>query len=175
MATGRRTTASHRRIPGVRTASVQDYFKRRARNWRARRLRVNALALRPGRSRFAARARAFATRGLRVRRSRGVGQWRGAASAWPTLAAVSPDCLSAHRETSRPNLSLVHSFRGRSARAPKQPRRSGQKSGRRRTWKSEVMSRGERCREWQSRDMVLPRHRNSARAVHRSIGKELSA
>ena len=27
MSTGRRTTASHRRIPGVRTASVQDYFK----------------------------------------------------------------------------------------------------------------------------------------------------
>ncbi len=39
------------------------YFKRRARNWRASRLRVNALASRPGRSRFAACARRFGTRG----------------------------------------------------------------------------------------------------------------
>ena len=46
-------------LPGVRTASAQDYFKRRARNWRACRLRVNALASRPGRSRFAACVRAL--------------------------------------------------------------------------------------------------------------------
>ena len=54
---------SRARRLSVRTPSVQDYFKRRARNWRARRFRVNALAPRPGRSRFAACVRRFATRG----------------------------------------------------------------------------------------------------------------
>jgi hypothetical protein len=43
--------------------AIDHYFKRRARNWRACRLRVNALASRLGRSRLAACVRAFATRG----------------------------------------------------------------------------------------------------------------
>ena len=88
-------------LPGVRTASAQDYFKRRARDWRACRLRVNALATRPGRSRFAACVRRFATR-VCVRG--GVSGWASGVawpSAWPTVAEVSPDCLSAHLETSR--------------------------------------------------------------------------
>ena len=75
------------------------YFKRRARNWRARRLRVNALAPRPGRSRFAACVRRFAARGC-VRG--GLARWASAVawpSAWPTVAEVSPGCLSGHRET----------------------------------------------------------------------------
>ena len=83
----------------VRNPFRSDYFKRRARNWRASRFRVNALASRPGRSRFAACVRAFATRGC-VRE--GLSGWASAVaspSAWPTLAEVSPDCLSAHRET----------------------------------------------------------------------------
>jgi hypothetical protein len=47
---------------------------------------------------------------------------------WPTVAGVLADCLSAHRETSRPNLSLVHSSRGRNARTHKQPSPVGAKS-----------------------------------------------
>ena len=47
-------------------------------------------------------------------------------SVWPTVARVLADCLSAHRETSRPEKSLVHGSRGRNARTHKQPRRSGQ-------------------------------------------------
>ena len=43
--------------------NASPYFKRRARNWRVERLRVNALAPRPGRSRFAACVRRFAARG----------------------------------------------------------------------------------------------------------------
>ena len=50
------------------------YFKRRARTWRASKLRVNALASRPGRSRFAACVRPFCRKGLRARRSLRVGQ-----------------------------------------------------------------------------------------------------
>ena len=75
------------------------YFTRRARNWRASKLRVNALASRPGRSRLAACVRRFATRGC-VRR--GLSGWaRGAACPrrWPTVARVLANCLSAHRET----------------------------------------------------------------------------
>jgi hypothetical protein len=47
---------------------------------------------------------------------------------WPTVAGVLADCLSAHRETSRPNLSLVHSSRGGNARTHKQPSPVGAKS-----------------------------------------------
>jgi hypothetical protein len=75
------------------------YFKRRARKRRADRFRVNALASRPGRSRFAACVRAFATRGC-VRG--GLAGWVSAMAwpgVWPTLAKVSPSCLSGHRET----------------------------------------------------------------------------
>ena len=83
----------------VRNLFRSPYSKRRARNWRACRFRVNALAWRPGRSRFAARVRRFAARGC-VRG--GLAGWASGEAwpgAWPTLAAVSPDCLSAHRET----------------------------------------------------------------------------
>jgi hypothetical protein len=128
MSTGRRMPDSRVRRRSVRTASVQDYFKRRARNWRARRLRVNALALRPGRSRFAACVRRFAARGC-VRG--GLSRWASGMlgpRCWPTVAGVLADCLSAHRETSRPNLSLVHSSRGRNARTHKQPSPVGAKS-----------------------------------------------
>jgi hypothetical protein len=89
---------------------------------------VNALASRLGRSRFARRVRAFATRGC-VRG--GLLGWASGAAwpgAWPTFAGVLADCLSAHRETSRPNLSLVHSSRGRNARTHKQPSPVGAKS-----------------------------------------------
>jgi hypothetical protein len=84
---------------GVRNPFRPPYFKRRARNWRAERFRVNALASQPGRSRFARRVRAFAARGC----VRG-GLWGWASgvarpSAWPTVAGVLADCLSAHRET----------------------------------------------------------------------------
>ena len=110
----------------VRNPFRSDYFKRRARNWRASRLRVNALASRPGRSRFAACVRRFVARGC-VRG--GLAGWASAVaspSAWPTLAAELADCLSAHRETSRPEKSLVHDSRGQNARTHKQPRRFGQ-------------------------------------------------
>jgi hypothetical protein len=116
---------SRARRLSVRTASVQDYFKRRARNWRARRLRVNALASRPGRSRFAACARAILTRGC-VRG--GLSGWASGVArpgAWPTVAGVLADCLSAHRETSRPDLSLVHASHGQMARTRKQLKRFG--------------------------------------------------
>ena len=43
-------------------------------------------------------------------------------SAWPTVACVPADCLSAHRESSRARKSLVHDSRGRNARTHKQPR-----------------------------------------------------
>ena len=36
-------------------------------------------------------------------------------SVWPTVPGVPANCLSEHRETSRPDLSLVHSSRGRNA------------------------------------------------------------
>jgi len=83
----------------VRNRFRSPYFKRRARHWRADWFRVNALASRPGRSRFAACVRAFATSGCVCG---GLSGWASAAawpSAWPTLAEVSPGCLSAHRET----------------------------------------------------------------------------
>ena len=83
----------------VRSLFRPPYFKRRARNWRAARFRVNALASRPGRSRFAAGARRFATRGC-VRG--GLAGWaRGEVPPvlWPTVAGGSADCLSGHRET----------------------------------------------------------------------------
>ena len=89
------------RIPVVRTGSAWDYFKRRARNWRADRLRVNALASWLGRSRFARRVRAFATRGCVRGGLLGWASGEVRPSAWPTVAEVSPDCLSAHLETSR--------------------------------------------------------------------------
>ena len=88
----------------------------RARNWRAERFRVSALATRPGRSRFAACVRRFATRGC-VRK--GLSGWASGLawpSVWPTVARVLADCLSAHRETSRPERSLVHHSRSRNAR-----------------------------------------------------------
>ena len=102
-------------LPGVRTASAQDYFKRRARNWRACRLRVNALASRLGRSRFARRVRAFATRGCVRGGLLGWASGEVRPSVWPTVPGVPANCLSEHRETSRPDLSLVHSSRGRNA------------------------------------------------------------
>ena len=110
----------------VQFTSFLVYFKRRARNWRACRFRVNAPASRPGRSRFAACVGRFAARGC-VRE--GLWGWASGVAwpgAWPTLAGVLTDCLSAHRETSRPEKSLVHYFRGRDARTHKQPRRFGQ-------------------------------------------------
>ena len=61
---------------------------------------MNALASRPGRSRFAACVRRFATRGW-VRE--GLPGWASGAalpSPWRPVAEVPPDCLSAHRETS---------------------------------------------------------------------------
>jgi len=47
-------------------------------------------------------------------------------SAWPTVPGVPANCLSAHRETSRPEKSLVHDSSIRIARTHKQPRRFGQ-------------------------------------------------
>jgi hypothetical protein len=110
----------------VRNPFRSPYFKRRARNWRASRLRVNALASRPGRSRFAACVRRFATRACVHEGLSGWASGGARPSAWPTLAGVLADCLSAHRETSRPEKSLVHGSRGRNARTHKQPRRFGQ-------------------------------------------------
>ena len=89
---------------------------------------MNALASRPGRSRFAACVRRFAARGC-VRG--GLSRWASGMlgpRCWPTVAGVLADCLSAHRETSRPNLSLVHSSRGGNARTHKQPSPVGAKS-----------------------------------------------
>jgi len=68
-----------------------------ARNRRAERLRVNSLASRPGRSRFAARVRRFATRGCE---RGGLARWARevtSPSAWPTVAGVLADCLFVHR------------------------------------------------------------------------------
>ncbi len=109
----------------VRNLFRSPYFKRRARNRRASRLRVNAPATWPGRSRFAARVRAFAAGGC-VRG--GLSWWVSAVawpSAWPTVAGLPVDCLSAHRETPRTERSLVHGSRDRNARTHKQPRRFG--------------------------------------------------
>jgi hypothetical protein len=68
-------------------------------------------------------------------------------SAWPTVAEGSLDCLSAHRETARPERSLVHDSQGRNARTHKQPRRFGRNpdgaEGSNRG-SARVMSRGER-------------------------------
>ena len=69
-----------RSLETFKNPSSSPYFKRRARNWRARWLRVNALASRPGRSRFAACVRAFATRGC-VRG--GLSRWASGV-AWPS-------------------------------------------------------------------------------------------
>ena len=83
----------------VRNLFRPPYFKRRARNWRAERFSVNALTSRPGRSRLAACARAFAARGCVCG---GLSRWASAVawpSAWLTVAEVSPGCLSGHRET----------------------------------------------------------------------------
>ena len=78
----------------------------RARKRLADRVRVNDLASRPQteitRSRFPACLRRFATRGC-VRR--GLSRWASAVARprhWPTVAGVLADCLSMHRETSRP-------------------------------------------------------------------------
>jgi hypothetical protein len=140
----------------VRNPSRSDYFKRRARNWRASRFRVNALAYRPGRSRFAACVRRFATR-FCVRG--GLLEWASAVAwpgAWPTVAGVLADCLSAHRETSRPNLSLVHSSRGRNARTHKQPSPVGAKS------------RGESARK--RRTLVMAAEREGRRRALPTVG-----
>jgi hypothetical protein len=83
--------------PGVRTASVQDYFKRRARNWRAQRFRVNAPGPPAGAFAFCATRTRFCDKGC-VRG--GLLGWASSVawpSAWPTLGEVSPDCLFAHR------------------------------------------------------------------------------
>ena len=90
--------------------------------------RMSALAFRPGRSRCAACVRAFATRGCARGGLLGWASGEAGPSDWPPVAGVLADCLSAHRETSRPNLSLVHSSRGRNARTHKQPSPVGAKS-----------------------------------------------
>jgi hypothetical protein len=98
----------------------------RARNRRAERFRVNALASRLGRSRFAACVLRFLARGwVRGGLSRCAGgvAWP---RCWPTVAGVLADYLSVHRETARPERSLVHSSRGRHARTHEQSRRSAQ-------------------------------------------------
>ena len=74
---------------------------------------------------FAACVRRFVTRSW-VRE--GLSGWASGLawpSAWPTVAGVLAECLSAHRETSRPERSLVHDSRGRIARTHKQPSRFG--------------------------------------------------
>ena len=89
-----------------------DLLQEARANLARRKLRVNALASRPGRSRFAACVRRFATKGC-VRG--GLSGWASAVawpSAWPTVAVVLANCLSAHRETARPERSLVHDSRG---------------------------------------------------------------
>ena len=79
----------------VRNPFRSDYFKRRARNWRADRFRVNALATRPGRSRFAACAYALLRQGVACAKvsGRGPAGWRGRVPGRPSRACsriVSP-------------------------------------------------------------------------------------
>ena len=115
-------SAAEARVKGPRDTHA------RARNWRARRFRVNALASQPGRSRFAACVRRFATR-VCVRGGLpcfNLGWARGEAppSTWPTVAATSAVCLSEHRTGSRVFLSLVQCSRGARTRTHKRPRGS---------------------------------------------------
>ena len=109
----------------VRNPFRSDYFKRRPRKRLADRLRVNALASRPGRSRLAACVRLFATRGCVRGGLLGWASGEVRPSVWPTVARVLADCLSSHRETSRPEKFLVHDSRGRNVRTHEQPRRVG--------------------------------------------------
>ncbi len=144
----------------------------RARNWRARRFRVNAPASRPGRSRFAARLRRFATR---VCVCGGLWRWaRGAACPrhWPTVAGVLADCLHALR------LGASRDLAPRKVSGSRLPRPNcanscaaealRRKSGRRGRRKSRVMSRGVLL--WLSERRHYPRmccHRRFCRSPRR--------
>jgi len=125
----------------------------RARNWRASRFRVNALATRPQtkitRSCFAACVRRFAARGC-VRG--GLAGWASGVarpSAWPTLAGSFADCLSAHRETAPPRKVSGSRFprpKCANSQATEALRPKSGRHGGRGTRKSRVLSRVDRCR-----------------------------
>ena len=144
----------------------------RARNWRARRFRVNAPASRPGRSRFAARLRRFATR---VCVCGGLWRWaRGAACPrhWPTVGRVLADCLhafgsGASRDLAPRKVSGSRLPRPNCANSCAAEALRG-KSGRRGRRKSRVMSRGVLL--WLSERRHYPRmccHRRFCRSPRR--------
>ena len=112
--------------PSNRSKPVQLFLLQKARAKLARRpVQSERPGLPAGAFAFCGVRTRFATRGCVRGGLLGWASGEVRPSVWPTVARVLADCLSSHRETLRPEKSLVHDSRGRNARTHRQPRRVG--------------------------------------------------